>query len=438
MAKKRLLIQVQLSNYDLNGKFIIESDSNWGIWAWRSREMLKLNPELEIDLLIPQLSQIKTSPWDFCPEIFESGRLHLIEHHTLPNAPATRYDFDMNAYRNELNLSMNPKYDAVFINDPALLPNFKALFFLYGKYVPKFFLQIHFVDHPVWSGRAKFPAEVSLWDRQVEAMRKADHNFWMCQPTADVVTRDMYEDYRDKTVNDMLLHCSIWDDGYSQTETMRDPDMRKVRFTPKEYYDKVAGRMVIFAPNRVGDGKRTSDYTHIGEFLFEKIPELYKRRQDFVVIAGNPSQKILNSELEERVGKYGYISLVPDGFNRDEYRWVGRHGHIGVSLYDTEHHGGVASRECVEMGMLPLWTDCNEYHHMAEAGEYKIGLCKPDRSDLVDRLDDLLTFIKTDRGLQDPNVRTVNLTHHILREAIRNRCAFERTTPEAMKTMGLL
>jgi hypothetical protein len=63
--KKRLLIQGQYSTYNAAGKFVLEADSNWGIWSWRAREMLKLNPELEIDLLIPDSSQLLTHPHDF-------------------------------------------------------------------------------------------------------------------------------------------------------------------------------------------------------------------------------------------------------------------------------------------------------------------------------------------------------------------------------------
>ena len=428
---KHLLIQVQLSNYDTKGKFILECDSNWQIWAWRSREMLKLNPDLYIDLLLPQWEQLMTMPHNIAPEIFESGRLRILTHHVIPNAPATRYDFPMMWLKGTLIDGVPYKYDAVFINDPALLPNFKALFFLYGKYVPKFFLQIHFVDHPQWSGRQKFPAEVSLWDRQVEAMRKADINFWMCQPTADVVLEDMALDYTSRVVVDVANRSRIWDDGYSQYEAGRGYNEKNLRFTPDQFLEKTAGKLVIFAPNRVGGRGRTSDYTHIGEFLFEKLPELRKHRSDFVVIAGNPSQKFLNSELEAECGKNGYISLVPDAPNRDEYHYIAEHSDVSVHLYDTEHHGGVASRECVEMGCLPLWTDCNEYHHMAEAGGYNIGLCNPDRSDLVFTLNNLMDYIK-----RTPYMAVE--TQQRLREAVRNRCAYERTTPEAMRLMGLL
>lgn len=429
--KKRLLIQVQLSNYDTRGNFILECDSNWQIWAWRSREMLRLNPELEIDLLLPKRNQLMTQPEDIAPEAFESGRLRIKEWHVPPNAPATRYHFRMDELAEVLNVRSMDQYSAVFINDPSLLPNFKALFYLYGKYVPKFFLQIHFVDHPQGTGREKFPKEVSLWDRQVEAMRKADINFWMCQPTADVVLDDVLDEYRPWVADDIQAHSHIWDDGYSQFEASRGYDPKKMRFTERQFHDAVDDKIVIFAPNRVGGRGRTSDYTHIGEFLFEKLPELRKRRKDFVVIAGNPSQKFSNQELLDECGPNGLINLVPNALNRDEYHFVAEHSDISVHLYDTEHHGGVASRECVEMGCLPLWTDCNEYMHMAQAGGYTIGMCQPDRSDIIDTADALISFIRSSPG-------TAVQAQQRLREAVRDRCAYERTTPDAMRLMGLL
>jgi hypothetical protein len=430
---KRMLIQLQLSNYDTKGKFILECDSNWQIWAHRSREMLKLNPELEIDMLCPLLSgpnrQVLTHPKEFCPEIFETGRLRLLQTQLIANAPSTRYDFDMR----ELGTLLGGRhYDAVFVNDPALLPNYKALFFLHGMNKhPKFFLQIHFVDHPPGSGREKFPAEVSLWDRQVEALRKADINFWMCEPTAQIVLQDVRRDYRDNVFYNIQNHSHIWDDGYSQTETSQPPDLTKVRFNINLFKELTKDKIVIFVPNRVGGRGRTSDYTHNGEFLFEKLPELRKLRQDFVVIAGNPSQKFSNIELQGECGPYGLITLVPNSLNRDEYRFVAGHSHISVHLYDTEHHGGIASRECVEMGCSPLWTDCNEYHNMAEAGGYAIGMCSPDRSDLVIVMGDLLDWIREEPAAAQAAQRR-------LRAAVRERCAYERTTEPAMKLMGLL
>lgn len=429
--KKRLLIQVQLSNYDTKGKFILECDSNWQIWAWRSREMLEINQELEIDLLLPLREQLMTQPEDIAPEAFKSGRLRTLHTRVLPNAPATRYDFNMMELAEVLNVRSMDQYNAVFVNDPALLPNFKALFFLCGKYIPKFFLQIHFVDHPQWSGRQKFPAEVSLWDRQVEAMRKADVNFWMCQPTADVVIEDMREEYTDQVIQSLLGHSVIWDDGYSQYEAGRGYNPDNLRFTFEDWRRKTQDKVIIFAPNRVGGRGRTSDYTHIGEFLFEKIPELRKLRQDFVVIAGNPSQKFLNSELEEELAPYGFFNIVPNAPNRDEYHFIAEHSDISVHLYDTEHHGGVASRECVEMGCLPLWTNCNEYMHMARAGQYTLGMCQPDRTDLVPVLSKMIDHIKD-------CPRDSAAIQNKLREAVRSRCAYERTTPEAMMVMGLL
>jgi RecA-family ATPase len=68
---------------------------------------------------------------------------------------------------------------------------------------------------------------------------------------------------------------------------------------------------------------------------------------------------------------------------------------------------------------------------MANAGGYTLGMCKPDRSDLVDRLNDMIAYLRL-------NPTSARNMQNKLREAVRNRCAFERTTPAAMKLMGLL
>src|SRR6478736_5159318 len=110
---KRLLIQTQLSNYDTKGNFILECDSGWQMVMGRVREMLKLNPDLQIDVMGPRVfgmyngdSSVITPPhlvnpdmeWHYLysyndPTIEDRGRLNYIQHEIMSNALATRYDF---------------------------------------------------------------------------------------------------------------------------------------------------------------------------------------------------------------------------------------------------------------------------------------------------------------------------------------------------------
>jgi hypothetical protein len=440
MAVKRLLVQTQLSNYDTNGKFILECDSGWQMVMGRVREMFKLNPELHVDVMGPYWDldgerQLKTHPWDINPDLFETGRLRYIEHYIYSNALLTRYDFNFGHIVDMLRLGdhkVDPslRYDAVYINDPLHLRNFRAMFFLKAGYVPKFYVHSHFIDNPECP---KFPTEASLWMGQCEAARKADWNFWQCKSAMDVFFSSIAKEYQHHVVEEVRAKSEPWDDGYSSAEINAPLDEKNLRFDLHDVVEKLRGKVVIFVPNRIGGKGRSSDYTNCGKFMFEILPELRKRCNDFVVVCGNPSQKIFNHELEEWCGKDGYISLVPDSLRRDEFKFVARYSHIVVGLYDQDAYGGTAARECIELGCLPLWLDCNEYSSLArEAGYPTQWLAKPDFSNLVDVAAEMVFNV---RAAGRPEL---NFVKNNLRSVVRKRCSYESTTPAAMQRMGLL
>lgn len=451
---KRLLVQTQLSNYDTKGKFILECDSGWQMVMGRVREMLKLNPDLVVDVMGPKLydsyredaSQVITMPKDVNPDMDwhylyayvdptkeDRGRLNYIQHEIIPNALATRYDFNFELLGKLIGLHNHKahpelKYDAVYINDPMHLRNFKALFMLKAGYRPQFFVHSHFIDNPECP---KFPTEASLWLGQCEAAIKADFNFWQCESAMEVFFESMGKQFQPHIVDAVRAKSLPWDDGYSAEEINSPVNEKNLRFDPKrlEAWRK-EGKAIIFVPNRIGGRGRSSDYTNCGKFMFELLPELRKRRQDFVVLAGNPSQKFFNHELEQECGPNGYVSLVPDAFNRDEFKCVARNSSIAVGLYDQDSYGGTVARECVELGCLPLWLDNYEYSSIARGG-YPF-LAKADFSDLVDVAEFMLKVIHEG----DARGAARWLLH--LQKVVRERCSYEATTPAAMAKMGLL
>ena len=453
---KRLLVQTQLSNYDTKGKFILECDSGWQMVMGRVREMLKLNPDLQVDVMGPRLydslderyTQVITAPkevnpdmdWNYLQAFVDPtketrGRLNYIQHEIIPNALATRYDFDfdkLGKFIGLVNHKQHPelKYDAVYINDPMHLRNFRALFFLTAGYTPKFYVHSHFIDNP---SVPKFPKEASLWLGQCEAAIRADYNFWQCESAMRVFFDEM-KDFFAPTVVDYVRQKSMpWDDGYSSEEINLPVNEDNLRFDPKVFEQwKAQGKRVIFVPNRIGGRGRSSDYTNCGKFMFEILPELRKRRDDFVVLAGNPSQKFFNHELEQECGPNGYVSLVPDAFNRDEFKLVARNSAISVGLYDQDSYGGTVARECIDLGCMPLWLDNFEYSSIArEAGGYPF-VARPDFSNLVDKASFMLEVFRS--GDTHGAARWLQLLQRVVRE----RCSYEATTPEAMKRMGLL
>ncbi len=461
----RMLIQTQLSNYDTKGNFILECDSGWQMVVGRAREMLKLVPDLEIDVMGPIAvkdfvqSQLITLPsyvnpdmgWNYLygfynPTVERRGRLNYIQHEVMPNALATRYDFDMKMLPKIIGLTEHKrypqyKYDYVYLNDPMHLRNFKAMFHLYAGYRPKFVVHSHFIDDP---SSPKFPTEASLWLGQVEAAIKADHNFWQCGSALDIFKNEMSMLYLPNVVDSVMEKCTPWDDGYSATEINIAPNLDAIRFDRSKFAEAIKGKVVIFVPNRIGGRGRSSDYTNCGKFMFDVLPAIAERRAvnnqksgrwdeydgalDFVVIAGNPSQKFFNHELEVELGQYGYLNLVPDALNREEFKYVAMHSDIAVGLYDQDSYGGTAARECIELGCVPLWIDNYEYASIAKEANWPY-VARKDMVDLVYMADALIETVKEKK-------------HHgwlpKLQQVVRDRCSYEATTPGALKAMGLL
>ncbi len=452
----RMLIQTQLSNYDTKGKFILECDSGWQMMMGRIRIMLRMVPDLHIDIMGPDTEssglerkhwQVMTDPVDVSPNLWEKygpegeDRLRYIDHRIIPNALVTRYDFNWTSIAVALDLGMQkigrvPKYDIVYINDPMHLRNFRAMFHIVGGYIPKFVVHSHFIDDPECP---KFPMEASLWMGQCEAARKADVNFWQCESALELFLEQLAKEYQPHVVEEVREKSWPWDDGYSSEEILVPPNMSNIRFDVEQFERIVANKVIIFVPNRIGGKGRTSDYTNCGKFMFDYLPEVARRRNrkmdelDYVVFCGNPSQKIFNHELAQWCDYSGYVNLVHGAFNRDEYRYVGRCANIAVGLYNQDSYGGTAARELLELDTLPLWTDCYEYQRIAEEADYRM-MVHPNLCNTAEQLDKLIDIVKHRTKMLPVGPEEMIAR---LKKVSQERCSYEKTTPEALRRMGL-
>lgn len=434
----KVLIQTQLSSYNKYGLFDLATDSGWQMCINRVREMLKLAPDLHVDIMGPLRNdyglgceQMILDPLVLNKDVFDTKRCNYISHSIIPNALATRFDFNFDSIADALELDKHRtdaslRYDWVIINDPMHLRNFKAMFQVHAGYQPKFVVHTHFVDSPA---SPKFPVESSLWLGQVEAAIRSDVAFWQCQSALDEFEREVRKLLLPKVVDGIMAKSRPWDDGYSITEITSLVNMNNLRFTPEEFEAKTRDKVIIFVPNRVGGRGRSSDYTNVGHFMFNVLPGLRNLCQDFVVIAGNPNQKFSNAELEAECGPNGYINLVPGSFNRDEFKYVAKRSHIVCSLYNQDTYGGTVMRECVELGCIPLMLDNFEYSTIAREALYPF-LSASDLSTLVKDVLQLIDHVKT-FGRNSPHIKR-------LQEVICKKCSYESTTPTAMKAMGLL
>lgn len=424
----KLLVQTQLSNI-VNGKFDLTADSGWNMCMGRIREMLKQNPELEIDVTCPLWNQLVEggAPWNTNWDLYATGRVQFIQHYVIPNALATRYNFNFEEMSKALSLDLHKnnvswKYDAVYINDPLLLKNFKALFHIKAGYQPRFYVHSHFVD---CVSNPKFPQEASLWLGQVEATQRADFNFWQCQTAIDEFEKDARKLLKDEVVDEILTKSEPWDDGFSYEEITSPINYGNIRFDVEQFKRQVDGKTVLFVPNRISTG--SNDFTRGMKFMFEILPELYKHRQDFVVVAGNPNQKFSNDELEKQCGQFGYLKVGSSSFCRDEYKFIARNSHIVLGMYDVDTYGGTAARECISLGMMPMWANVNEYAKIAKDVDYPF-LYNPNFSNFIDTIDALMNNFQSSKEQYLENLQRV----------VYDRCSYESTTPDAMRKMGLL
>jgi hypothetical protein len=431
MGQNKLLIVTQLSNYNLQGKFILECDSGWNMMMGRIREILKHFPNTDIYITGPLLHQCKTSPKNINPDLFLDDRIKYVPIKLIPNALATRYDFNFDEYSSNLDLinQNHKKFTHVYINDPMQLRNLKALFYLKTDYLPKFIVHSHFIDNPE---QPKFPVESSLWLGQIEAAYKADWNFWQCESSMNIffnscrkwIVEDMAEKIEEKS-------CP-WDDGYSSTEMNQPINYKNIRFNIDFFKKIINNKLIIFVPNRIGKKGVSSDYTNCGKFLFEVVPKVWEKRKDFVVITGNPNQKISNDDISKWCP--AHINIVPDALNRDEYRLLAKLHHISVGLYNYDSYGGTASRELCDIGTIPLWVDNYEYQQIANiiGWDKKDLLVKPDLSNCD------VQFIKLLDWYKYSFEETILGWQAKFRHVVKERCSYEQTTKETLTKMNLL
>jgi hypothetical protein len=152
-------------------------------------------------------------------------------------------------------------------------------------------------------------------------------------------------------------------------------------------------------------------------------------------LAGNPNQKFSNDELETLCP--AYLKLVPDAFNRDEYKTIASLNPISVGLYNQDSYGGTASRELMWKGTLPLWVDNYEYSTIAKmAGIPKSWLVQPDLSDIDEAFNCLLDSYYDDLKNSNNTSKVIDVMK-ALRGIAYIRSSYEHTTANALSACGI-
>ena len=228
----RILMQLQLSNYapveNVGNHFILSADSGYQMMAGRIYEMLKFDPELIIDIILPEKSTIGEDPLELVRRSlrYEESlckRLKLWFVDIPTNAIQSRHHFNTNEMKAIL---VDGRYDVIYINDPLHLKKYKSLCYTFKK-KPKFIVHSHFIDNPECP---KFPTDVSMWHSQVEAAIEADYNFWQCESAYKIFIESMKKDYSERLVQTVMSKSSPWDDGYSHINIVNAEYIKKSSF----------------------------------------------------------------------------------------------------------------------------------------------------------------------------------------------------------------
>jgi len=429
-----LLIAPQYSNYNRDGIYMLHADSTANMTFNKLRVMLQLDPEFTADVLVPPRELTQIQPEDLTASIPGIERVTFLRHGLAPNAARTRYDFRYEEMKQIL--ASREKYTHAYIMDPMHVRNYKALFFLELKYMPKIVCNSHFIDDPDNPVVAK---DIQYWFGQVEGHVKADLNVWQCKSAQDVFERAAIKHgLNPEFVEGLSEKSYCWDAGYSHYEMSQPVNevLARKRFL-RDFSDIDPDKFRVFVPNRMG-GKingveRSLDYTNAGKFVLEVTNDVWTRRQDFVVIAGNPNQKITNAEIEERVP--AYFRMLRDGtFEREEYRYVAKKCDIVVGAFTVDSYGGTAWRECVDQGCMPVLADCYEQHVILEAAQWPMEMrIRPDLSNMASALEATMDYLRSleKRGPANPLLDRI-------KKIVREECSFEETTRPAMVAMGML
>jgi len=413
----KLLIQTQMSNYNSEGIYNLVGDSGWNMVINRVLVMLKMNKELEVDILVPADIQVVQQPEEIVEGYDNFERVRFLRQNLTNHAFKTRFDFNWDEIAEAIR-ERGGEYTHVYINDPMQYRNYKALLYSEFKNEPKFFVHSHFIDNPE---TPKVPSQFTYWFGQMETAIRCDYNFWQCESAMHIFFGSMKKWYNEDIVEKVKEKSIPWDDGYSQTE-MGIIDFNNVRIDIDEFDKMRKGKTVVFIPNRVS---KQFDYTNTGKFLFDWVHKL--DRDDVIIIVGNPNQKFTNDEIVE---KSRHVVKVSDGpLNRDEYKFIAMNSDIIVALYDNDSYGGTALRECVELGCMPLAPNLFEYKRIFDQAGFDIRI-KEDLSNTIEVLDELIRHSKAHPTLwfeQQEKMRAV----------VRMMCSTESTTPRIMEIMGL-
>jgi hypothetical protein len=305
----------------VSGRFLIRNDSN----IHEMRCVIKALNTLDcsVDVLLPTGNHLE-------------GDFNVIEFDTYPNNLMQRFHFDTHRFEQ---IFRSKKYDLIIDNTPALTKNLFAVYYhLYRKF-PKVISITHYVDYP---SVGKVPFEVSYWDRQVESAKISTAVVFLSKKAKDqfLIESELYE------IEDKF---KVWKMFISSEEIKSLASYRNK--------DKFPIKTILF-PNRVS---RTNHSNHVK--FFKAIEELYKRRQDFKVLVSNLTKDYTDKEISDMISCSDVLMFDDLLYERSHWLSTAAKCHVVFAALN-DVYGGVAVREAIYMGCIPVIPYRDEYMNM--------------------------------------------------------------------------
>lgn len=359
MSEKHIFWQLQLSNYNNEGNYMLEGDSNFNLGMMRIRKLLERNPEWKFYVTVPSPHQIehsksKKKEFKESRDIPEQVKLITVSH--TDHAVKNRYHFDFNEIEKNLRFEnkKNPldSVDLLVINDPVMTKHWKVMFDRTFDINPPVITLNHFADTP---SHPKVPEKYSYWFRQLEAAHDSDLHVLHCLSEMKRFLANATNDLSKERMKKISGTTTYWENGFSAQEINQAKEIKEVK---AEVSDK---RTTIVFPCRLS----STNYTNWEKFI-KAAEHLYSHeRNDFEVIVTDPSQ---NAELEKFNNEHMSVRKIKRGLlTRNEYITLLKEADIVASLYQDDTYGGIAWREAIYAGCAPLSPMVNEYKRHFDA-----------------------------------------------------------------------
>jgi glycosyltransferase involved in cell wall biosynthesis len=327
----KMLYMPQLS-VDVDGKWNLEADSNWRVAEDLFTGLFAKDQKLQIDLILPMEEKLLDPT--AVDRLAARGKVTAVHTH-LPNHPfENRFHFNSTFWRT----LVKEGYDVVWLNDPCLVMNVRAVYEACGVKQPLIVSYNHWIDNHF---SKKTPESMSYYFRQVEGALYSDLHFTNTEFSKEFFLKGarpiaIGEDYKaiaDKTY--AIPPPVDMNELERYRASTRDDSVIRFAYTQRlsklPYYRKSLDRFIA-AMDRLA----MESPLPVEAWLF------------------NPAQKQLDESLTSRP----YVKVVTPR-NKREYLTALSQCHVTADFYEDERVWSISQNEACALDVMPIlrWFD---------------------------------------------------------------------------------